>query len=290
MTSCWFSSEHRASTPANAVNVFWLRSLTSGLCTGSLCCSVLHRNRSITRCHRGAWVQCLWLTSSNAWFVRLQNTDWNSSLRFHKIGRDGLSCGAKPKKEQIMREDSSGWNKSVLPPMAVAAWPRVDLTPADDMQPNWVWKLTPQVHTRSYHTTSRYCLYAAARLYSLATQHWVRLYLVIQKWRVKSFRAQLCKEHKAMLVVASKRGGSTSLAICSMLIQIINPPKIYCQSVKLRSLSNAPYRFLTAGAEDRNVVTVADENNTELSRSSRVWDRLSQNSIFIIQTKEEGRR
>lgn len=37
-----------------------------------------------------------------------------------------------------MREDSSGWNKSVLPPMAVAAWPRVDLTPADDMQPNWV--------------------------------------------------------------------------------------------------------------------------------------------------------
>lgn len=73
-----------------------------------------------------------------------------------------------------------------------------------------------------------------------------------------------------MLVVASKRGGSTSLAICSMLIQIINPPKIYCQSVKLRSLSNAPYRFLTAGAEDRNVVTVTDENNTELSRSSRI--------------------
>lgn len=166
MTSCWFSSEHGASTPANAVNVFWLRSLTSGLCTG---CSLLHRNRGITRCHRGAWVQCLWLTSSNAWFVRLQNTDGNSSLRFHKIGRDSLSCGAKPKREQIMREDSSGWNKSVLPPMAVPARPRVDLIAADDMQPNRVWKLKPQLNTRSYHITSSYCLYAAACLYSPAT-------------------------------------------------------------------------------------------------------------------------
>lgn len=167
MTSCWFSSEHGASTPVNAVNVFWLRSLTSGLCTSSLCCSVLHRNRGVTGCHRGARVQCLWLTSSNAWFVGLQNTDGNSSLRFHKIGRGNQSYGAKPKKEQIMKEDRRGWNWTVLPPMAVPAWLRVDLTPADDT--NRVWKLTSQLNTCSYYTTSRYCLYAAACLYSPAT-------------------------------------------------------------------------------------------------------------------------
>lgn len=63
----------------------------------------------------------------------IQNTDGNSSLRLHEIGRGSQSYRAKSKREQIMREDRRGWNRSVLPPTAV---PRVDLAPADDTQPN----------------------------------------------------------------------------------------------------------------------------------------------------------
>lgn len=37
-----------------------------------------------------------------------------------------------------MIEDRGGWNRTVLPPMAMPAWPRADVTPADDTQPNRV--------------------------------------------------------------------------------------------------------------------------------------------------------
>lgn len=174
---------------------------------------------------------------------------WNSSLRFHEIGRGSQSYGAKPKREQIMREDREGWKRS-----------RFHLRPCL-LGPGLTWLLQMILSPAESENSHHHSMYTAIVL------HWDTAYilqlvctqlqcntglglgcaqLVIQKWRIKSFRVQLCKEHKAMSVAASKRGGPTSLAIHSTLIQTDNPPKFIINQSDLwadRMHSTAPWLF-----------------------------------------------
>lgn len=168
----------------------------------------------------------------------LQNTEENSSLRFHEIGRGSQSYGAKPKREQIMREDREDGTE-----VCFHLWPC-------PLGPGLTWLLrmilSPAESENSHHNSTHTAIvlhWDTAYILQLVCTH-LQLntglgfgcaHLVIQKWRIKSYRVQLCKEHKAMSVAASKRGGPTSLAIHSTLIQTENPPKNYYQSVRLLS-------------------------------------------------------
>lgn len=150
-------------------------------------------------------------------------------------------------REQIMREDREGWKRS-----------RFHLRPCL-LCPGLTWLLQMILSPAESENSHHHSMYTAIVL------HWDTAYilqlvctqlqyntelglgcaqLVIQKWRIKSFRVQLCKEHKAMSVAASKRGGPTSLAIHSTLIQTDNPPKFIINQSDLwadRMHSTAPW-------------------------------------------------
>lgn len=116
------------------------------------------------------------------------------------------------------------------------AWPRAAVTPAGDVQPEWVWN--PQPKRMSQPTCTQWWCYTEilligeetaacpayiCKMLSLSAQSGTQS--VLQR-SVNRVRVQFHKQQKLMLVATSKKGRSTSLAVHSTLVQISDPPKM----------------------------------------------------------------
>lgn len=157
---------------------------------------------------------------------RITNHTWKHKLKV-------LVLWGQARERANMREDDrGGWNRSVLPPMAMLAWPSADVTPADDSPTK---SENPCIRGQLTHTQLLYCIEilligketAACPVLICNIVLLSPLSKSVLQRRVNSFSVRFHQEHKPTLAVISKKGGSASLAIHSTLIQITNPPKNY---------------------------------------------------------------